>query len=239
MTYRFSHRTYDSSDGSWHGISKRHMERLFGKKFMDRRFHGLDGVDKAIARLNEDGWSASIGDFDGELDGEDDTAVYAVGTPDGCRFRPDLERCGYICDYPSCDSEPTWAPSPKEDETTGRLDNIEGNMVSVDDIRSIIQAEIAKHDMHKKAEEILRSILDDINKPKENEMEKPQTLRQKLRYAALPKDDKILRESGFYDSTGALTEQGRRIVVDMLWDNLGADDRKKVVEAVEATLPKE
>ena len=84
--------------------------------------------------------------------------------------------------------------------------------------------------------------MESITKPQEEEitMEAPkQTLRQKLRYAALPKDEKILRESGFYDSTGALTEQGRRIVVDMLWDTLGADDRKKVVEAVEATLPKE
>ena len=238
MTYRFSLKTYDIGYGSWNGIAKHHMVKLFGERFMDIRFHGLDEVNKAIARLKEDGWSASIKSFDGELGEEDDAAVYAVGTPDGCRFTPDLERLGYISDYNY--SEPTLGPSPKEDEIPRRLDNIEGNMVSVDDIRSIIQAEIAKHDMNKKAEEILRSILDDINKPKENKMEAPkQTLRQKLRYAALPKDDKILRESGFYDSTGALTEQGRRIVVDMLWDNLGADDRKKVVEAVEATLPKE
>ena len=240
MTYRFSHRTYDMRDGSWNGISKRYMERLFGEKFMDNRFHGLDEVNKAIARLNNDGWSASIRAFDSWPDKEDDTVAYAVGTPDDRRLTLDLERCGQICDYTVGDNEPTWAPRPKEDETLGRLDNIEGNMVSVEDIRSIIRAEIAKHDMNKKAEEILRSILEDINKPKENKMEAPkQTLRQKLRYAALPKDEKILRESGFYDSTGALTEQGRRIVVDMLWDTLGADDRKKVVEAVEATLPKE
>lgn len=65
------------------------------------------------------------------------------------------------------------------------------------------------------------------------------TLRQKVRYAALSKDEKVLRESGFHDSSGALTEQGRRIVVDVLWDTLSAADRKKVVEAVKATLPKE
>lgn len=65
------------------------------------------------------------------------------------------------------------------------------------------------------------------------------TLRQKVKYFALSKDEKILRESGFHDSGGSLTEQGRRIVVDVLWEGLSAADRKKVVEAVANTLPKE
>lgn len=71
-------------------------------------------------------------------------------------------------------------------------------------------------------------------------MEKPElTLRQKVKYFALSKDEKILRESGFHDTGGSLTEQGRRIVVDVLWEGMTAAERKKVVEAVAATLPKE
>lgn len=71
-------------------------------------------------------------------------------------------------------------------------------------------------------------------------MNKPElTLRQKVKYFALSKDEKILRESGFHDSGGSLTEQGRRIVVDVLWEGMTAAERKKVVEAVAATLPKE
>ncbi len=65
------------------------------------------------------------------------------------------------------------------------------------------------------------------------------TLRQKVKHFALSKDEKILRESGFHDSGGSLTEQGRRIVVDVLWEGLSAADRKKIVEAVANTLPKE
>ena len=71
-------------------------------------------------------------------------------------------------------------------------------------------------------------------------MNKPElTLRQKVKYFALSKDEKTLRESGFHDTGGSLTEQGRRIVVDVLWEGMTAAERKKVVEAVAATLPKE
>lgn len=63
------------------------------------------------------------------------------------------------------------------------------------------------------------------------------TLRQLVRYAKLSKDERILRETGFYEESGALSEQGRRIIIDTLWEN-DADVRKVVTAAVRKTQPK-
>lgn len=65
-----------------------------------------------------------------------------------------------------------------------------------------------------------------------------QTLRQAVRYATLNKQERTLREAGFLEAgSGVLTEQGRRIVVDYLWDN-DKDLQKKVTAMVAKTLPK-
>lgn len=64
-----------------------------------------------------------------------------------------------------------------------------------------------------------------------------QTIREKIRYATLSKDERILRESGVLSDSGNLTDAGRRVLCDVLF----ADDanRKAIVKLVEATLPKE
>lgn len=63
------------------------------------------------------------------------------------------------------------------------------------------------------------------------------TLRQAVRWASLSKDERALRESGFLSDEGNITEQGRRIVLDYLWEH-EADLRKAVTAAVKKTLPK-
>lgn len=113
--------------------------------------------------------------------------------------------------------------------------------ISREDLRTLIEQEVSRK------LSIEATKLNKLNAAKAAEKEdttmslnnESLTLRQKVKYFALPKDEKILRESGFHDGSGALTEQGRRIVVDVLWESLSAADRKKVVEAVAATLPKE
>lgn len=63
------------------------------------------------------------------------------------------------------------------------------------------------------------------------------TIREKIRYATLSKDERILRESGILSENGNLTDVGRRVLADVLFEN--ADTRKAIVKLVEATLPKE
>lgn len=63
------------------------------------------------------------------------------------------------------------------------------------------------------------------------------TIREKIRYATLSKDERILRESGILSDNGNLTDVGRRVLADVLFDN--EETRKKIVKLVEATLPKE
>lgn len=58
-----------------------------------------------------------------------------------------------------------------------------------------------------------------------------ETIRQKIRYAALPKDERVLREEGILSENGNLTEQGRRVLMDMLFEEDA--NRKAVVKAVE------
>ena len=74
----------------------------------------------------------------------------------------------------------------------------------------------------------------DGNKLKENNMS---TIREKIRYATLSKDERILRESGILSDSGNLTDVGRRILADVLFDN--EETRKKIVKLVEKTLPKD
>lgn len=66
---------------------------------------------------------------------------------------------------------------------------------------------------------------------------KPTTIREKIRYATLSKDERILRESGILSENGNLTDAGRRVLADVLFEN--PDNRKAIVKLVEATLPKE
>lgn len=63
------------------------------------------------------------------------------------------------------------------------------------------------------------------------------TLRQLVRYAKLSKDERVLRESGFLSEEGNVTDVGRRIIADVLWED-NADLRKTVVAAIRKTLPK-
>lgn len=63
------------------------------------------------------------------------------------------------------------------------------------------------------------------------------TIREKIRYATLSKDERVLRESGILSDNGNLTDVGRRVLCDVLFED--AETRKKIVKLVEATLPKE
>lgn len=74
----------------------------------------------------------------------------------------------------------------------------------------------------------------DGKKLKENNMS---TIREKIRYATLSKDERILRESGILSESGNLTDVGRRVVLDFLFED--KELRTKVVKAVESTLPKD
>jgi hypothetical protein len=63
------------------------------------------------------------------------------------------------------------------------------------------------------------------------------TIREKIRYAALPKDERVLRETGILSESGNLTDVGRRVLLDFIFED--KELRTKVVKAVESTLPKE
>lgn len=63
------------------------------------------------------------------------------------------------------------------------------------------------------------------------------TLRQAVRWAALSKDERTLRETGFLDDNGIITEQGRRIVLDYMWSN-DKDLQKAVTAMVKKTVAK-
>lgn len=76
-----------------------------------------------------------------------------------------------------------------------------------------------------------------IVKPKEEKKKIMSTIREKIRYAALSSDEKVLRESGILSENGNLTDVGRRVVIDFLFED--KDLRAQVVEAVKTTLPKE
>jgi len=63
------------------------------------------------------------------------------------------------------------------------------------------------------------------------------TLRQLVKWASLSKDERVLRESGFLDEGGSVTEQGRRIIIDTIYAEDG-DLQKAIVKAIKKTLPK-
>jgi hypothetical protein len=63
------------------------------------------------------------------------------------------------------------------------------------------------------------------------------TIREKIRYATLSSDEKILRETGILSENGNLTEQGRRVLLDILFEDEA--NRKAIVSLVKKTLPKE
>lgn len=123
---------------------------------------------------------------------------------------------------------------------------------TLDEVKEFAREEarraVSAYDAERAFESEMTALLEGFNKLTATEVaekekttmnKKELTLRQKVKYFALSKDEKILRESGFHDTGGSLTEQGRRIVVDVLWEGMTAAERKKVVEAVAATLPKE
>ncbi len=63
-----------------------------------------------------------------------------------------------------------------------------------------------------------------------------ETIRQAIRYATLPKDERLLREEGILSDNGNLTEQGRRVLTDVLFaDKANRDAIVKLVEKVRAT----
>lgn len=62
------------------------------------------------------------------------------------------------------------------------------------------------------------------------------TIREKIRYAALSKDEKLLRENDILSDNGNLTDVGRRVVLDILFED--KELRKRVVTAVESTIDK-
>ena len=63
------------------------------------------------------------------------------------------------------------------------------------------------------------------------------TIREKIRYATLSKDERVLRESGILSDSGNLTDVGRRVLADVLFAEPA--NRKAIVALVEKTLPKE
>lgn len=63
------------------------------------------------------------------------------------------------------------------------------------------------------------------------------TIREKIRYATLSKDERILRESGVLSESGNLTDVGRRVLADVLFAEKA--NRDAIVKLVAATLPKE
>ena len=76
----------------------------------------------------------------------------------------------------------------------------------------------------------------DGKKLKENNMNTA-TIREKIRYATLSKDERVLRESGILSDSGNLTDVGRRVFCDVLIEDEAT--RKAIVKLVEKTLPKE
>lgn len=62
------------------------------------------------------------------------------------------------------------------------------------------------------------------------------TIREKIRYATLNKDERILRETGILSENGNLTEVGRRVLGDILFED--KDVRNAIVDRVTKTLPK-
>ena len=74
----------------------------------------------------------------------------------------------------------------------------------------------------------------DGKKLKENNMS---TIREKIRYATLSKDERVLRETGILSDSGNLTDVGRRVLCDVLFEDEAT--RKAIVKLVEKTLPKE
>ena len=63
------------------------------------------------------------------------------------------------------------------------------------------------------------------------------TIREKIRYATLAKDERILRESGILSDSGNLTDVGRRVLADVLFADKA--NRDAIVKLVTETLPKE
>lgn len=55
-------------------------------------------------------------------------------------------------------------------------------------------------------------------------------IRQRIRYATLSKDERILREEGILSENGNLTETGGRVLMDVLFNEEG--NRKAVVALV-------
>jgi len=54
--------------------------------------------------------------------------------------------------------------------------------------------------------------------PEVKKEENVESIRQVIRYATKSKQERVLTEAGILQN-GALTEQGRRVVLDYLWDN--------------------
>lgn len=77
-----------------------------------------------------------------------------------------------------------------------------------------------------------------LEKPIKEKKEKSimTTIREKIRYAALSKDEKLLRENDILSDNGNLTDVGRRVVLDILFED--KELRKRVVTAVESTIDK-
>lgn len=63
------------------------------------------------------------------------------------------------------------------------------------------------------------------------------TIREAIRWAALPKDERLLRETGILSDQGNLTDVGRRVLCDYLFQK--EETRKAIVKMAEKTLPKE
>lgn len=76
----------------------------------------------------------------------------------------------------------------------------------------------------------------DCTNNKEGKKTIMQTIREKIRYATLSKDERILRESGILSENGNLTDVGRRVLADVLFED--KDNRAAIVKLVKATLPK-
>lgn len=98
------------------------------------------------------------------------------------------------------------------------------------DVAEIVREELAKaHPLEINEEHILINVPCGTEK-EHNKMSAGETIRQKLIYASKSKQERLLQEQDIL-SNGYLTEQGRRVVLDLIWEG-DKDLQKAVYEAV-------
>lgn len=105
---------------------------------------------------------------------------------------------------------------------------------STADVKEVVGQAVREAFMEEKAmqqeRELEEQLLNVFVMETEKEPTKMDSIRQKLIYASKSKQERVLGENDIL-SNGYLTEQGRRVVLDLIWEG-DADLRKTVYEAV-------